>query len=204
MGYDERAAENAARAAFNNPTQTPDRSSSACGVSARKVNGMQDHSHETSASANDGAHTQEAMLLAQEQHARRLHEDRFRAAASASSDLLWITTPDGRVLEASPTLQAFTGQTLADALGRGWLSAIHPDDREQLDMTRIQTLTTGQVYEVECRICRVDGVYRLVLVRGVLVRGSAPRCSACRTARPIPSPDILRRGPASSPSRTAW
>lgn len=133
---------------------------------------MQDHPHEISASANDGAQTQEALLLAQEQQARRLHEDRFRAAASASSDLLWITTPDGLVQEESPTWQAFTGQAPSEALGRGWLDAIHPDDREQLDMTRIQTLATGLVYEVECRIHRLDGVTRVVLVRGVPVRGT--------------------------------
>jgi PAS domain S-box-containing protein len=133
---------------------------------------MEDHPKTLPASANDGAHTQEAMLLAQEQHARRLHEDRFRAAASASSDLLWITTPDGLVQEANPTWQAFTGQVPSKALGRGWLDAIHADDREQLDMTRIQTLATGLVYEVECRIHRVDGVTRVVLVRGVPVHGT--------------------------------
>jgi PAS domain S-box-containing protein len=133
---------------------------------------MEDHPKTLPASANDGAHTQEAMLLAQEQHARRLHEDRFRAAASASSDLLWITTPDGLVQEASLTWQAFTGQVPSKALGRGWLDAIHADDREQLDMTRIQTLATGLVYEVECRIHRVDGVTRVVLVRGVPVHGT--------------------------------
>ena len=133
---------------------------------------MEDHPKTLPASANDAAHTQEAMLLAQEQHARRLHEDRFRAAASASSDLLWITTPDGLVQEASPTWQAFTGQVPSKALGQGWLDAIHADDREQLDMTRIQTLATGLVYEVECRIHRVDGDTRVVLVRGVPVQGT--------------------------------
>ncbi|GAC1348617.1 MAG: hypothetical protein NVSMB27_17070 [Ktedonobacteraceae bacterium] len=112
-----------------------------------------------------------AYLLAQEQHVRRIREDRFRAVAEASSDLLWITTPDGFMHEESSTWRAFTGQGAPDALGRTWLDAIHPDDREHLEETRIQTLATGWVYEVECRIQRVDGVYRLVLVRGVPVRG---------------------------------
>jgi PAS domain S-box-containing protein len=133
---------------------------------------MEENPHETPASPHAGAHTPETILLAQEQQARRLREDRFRAAASASSDLLWITTPDGLIQEESPTWQAFTGQATSDMLGRGWLDAIHPDDREQLDMTRIQTLATGRVYEVECRIHRGDGVSRFVLVRGVPVRGT--------------------------------
>lgn len=113
-----------------------------------------------------------ATLLAQEQHVRRIREDRFRAVAEASSDLLWITTPDGFMHEESSTWRAFTGQGAPDALGRTWLDAIHPDDREHLEETRIQALATGWVYEVECRIQRVDGVYRLVLVRGVPVQGA--------------------------------
>ncbi len=136
---------------------------------------MEDHSHKTPASPHAGAHTPETMLLAQEQHARRLREDRFRAVAEASSDLLWITTPKGLMLEESSTWRAFTGQEGPSALGRGWLNALHPDDREQLDITRIQALATGLVYEVECRIHRVDGVSRLILVRGVPVRGTDDR-----------------------------
>ncbi len=133
---------------------------------------MEGDQQDISASPFPEAHLEVATLLAQEQHARRIREDRFRAVAEASSDLLWITTPDGLMHEESPTWRAFTGQGTSDTLGRGWLDAIHPDDREPLDMTRIQTLATGQVYEVECRIHRADGVYRLVLVRGVPVRGT--------------------------------
>lgn len=133
---------------------------------------MEEDPQNISASRLPEALTEVATLLAQEQQARRIREDRFRAVAEASSDLLWITTPDGFMHEESSTWRAFTGQGVPDALGRTWLDAIHPDDREQLEMTRIQTLATGWVYEVECRIHRVDGVYRLVLVRGVPVRGA--------------------------------
>jgi PAS domain S-box-containing protein len=136
---------------------------------------MGEQQHDVSASAFPEARIEVTTLLAQEQHARRLREDRFRAVAEASSDLLWITTPDGLMHEESPTWRAFTGQGTADMLDRGWLDAIHPEDREQLDMTRIQTLATGLVYEMECRIHRVDGVSRCVLVRGVPVRGADDR-----------------------------
>jgi PAS domain S-box-containing protein len=138
----------------------------------RKAAYMEGDQQDLSASPPSEALSEVATLLAQEQHARRIREDRFRAVAEASSDLLWITTPDGFMHEESSTWRTFTGQGTPDALGRTWLDAIHPDDREQLEMTRIQTLTTGWVYEVECRIHRVDGGYRLVLVRGVPVRGA--------------------------------
>lgn len=133
---------------------------------------MEGNQQDISASPFPEAHIDVATLLAQEQHARRIREDRSRAVAKASSDLLWVTTPDGLMHEESPTWRAFTGQGTSDTLGRGWLNAIHPDDREQLDITRVQTLATGRVYEVECRIHRADGVTRVVLVRGVPVRGT--------------------------------
>lgn len=133
---------------------------------------MEGDQQDISASPVPKAFTEVATLLAREQHARRIREDRFRAVAEASSDLLWITTPAGLMHEESPTWRAFTGQATPDTLGRAWLDAIHPDDREHLEETRIQTLATGWVYEVECRIHRVDGVYRLILVRGVPVRGA--------------------------------
>src|SRR5579863_4873678 len=98
---------------------------------------MEEDQQNIPASTLPGALTEIATLLAQEQRARRIREDRFRAVAEASSDLLWITTPDGIMREDSPTWRAFTGQGATDALGRGWLDAIHPEDREQLDMTRI-------------------------------------------------------------------
>ena len=133
---------------------------------------MEEDQQDISASPVPKAFTEVATLLAREQHTRRIREDRFRAVAEASSDLLWITTPAGLMHEESPTWCAFTGQATPDTLGRAWLDAIHPDDREHLEETRIQTLATGWVYEVECRIHRVDGVYRLILVRGVPVRGA--------------------------------
>jgi PAS domain S-box-containing protein len=133
---------------------------------------MERDQQDISAFISPVAFTEVTTLLAQEQRARSIREDRFRAVAEASSDLLWITTPDGFMHEESPTWRAFTGQGTPDALGQAWLDAIHPDDREHLEETRIQTLATGWVYEVECRIHRVDGVYRLVRVRGVPVRGT--------------------------------
>jgi PAS domain S-box-containing protein len=133
---------------------------------------MEGDQQDISASPFPEAHIEVPTLLAQEQHARRIREDRFRAVAEASSDLLWITTPDGLMYEESPTWRAFTGQGAPAPLGRTWLDAIHSDDREPLEMTRIQTLATGRVYEVVCRIHRADGVSRLVLVRGVPVQGT--------------------------------
>ncbi len=46
--------------------------------------------------------------------------------------------------EESPTWRAFTDQGTPDTLGRARLDAIHPDDREHLEETRIQSLNQAK------------------------------------------------------------
>ena len=80
---------------------------------------MEGNQHDISASPFPETRSEVATLLAQEQHARRLREDRFRAVAEASSDLLWITTPEGLMHEESPTWCAFT-ELLTRSVEAGW------------------------------------------------------------------------------------
>ncbi len=66
----------------------------------------------------------------QAETALREREQRFRSLVMATSQIVWSTTPDGRVLEDSPTWRALTGQTYDEWKEYGWLDAVHPDDRE--------------------------------------------------------------------------
>src|SRR5215471_9023913 len=54
--------------------------------------------------------------------------ERFRALLSSSGVLVWDAPPDGTVRDLSLWC-AYTGQTHEQALGWGWLGALHPDDR---------------------------------------------------------------------------
>src|SRR3954453_13056793 len=69
-----------------------------------------------------------------EQHraAQRLRESeqRFRLLATSIPQLVFLTRPDGHRNWGSPQWIAFTGLSLEDSLGSGWLDAIHPEDRE--------------------------------------------------------------------------
>src|SRR5262249_36134499 len=71
------------------------------------------------------------------------------------------------VIEDSPSWRAFTGQTLEELLGAGWLNALHPDDREPTTKVWAHSIETRTMCETEYRVRRHDGEYRLTAVRGV-------------------------------------
>ena len=96
-------------------------------------------------------------------------EDRFRALALASAQLIWTTTPDGLAEEGSPSWSAFTGQTFSQCIGKGWLDAIHPDDHEVVRKTWLDSIAEERLYEVEYRLRRPDGVYRWMAARAAPV-----------------------------------
>ena len=59
----------------------------------------------------------------------------------------------------------FTGQSADEAQGRGWLQALHPEDRERAEEVLKQALDVRLPYETEYRLRRHDGEYRVLAVR---------------------------------------
>src|SRR4051812_32975650 len=83
----------------------------------------------------------------------RENEHRFRLLATSIPQLVFVTRPDGDRTWGSPQWIAFTGLTLDESLGFGWLDAIHPEDREGTQSAWRDAWTKGEYY-VEHRIRR--------------------------------------------------
>ena len=100
------------------------------------------------------------------------NEERFRLLATSIPQLAFRTRPDGNRTWGSPQWIEFTGMSLADSVGFGWLDAIHPDD---LDSTRAawrEAQKTGEYY-FEHRVRRKeDGEYRWHQTRAKPPEGS--------------------------------
>ncbi|HEY7850818.1 MAG TPA: PAS domain S-box protein, partial [Ktedonobacterales bacterium] len=94
----------------------------------------------------------------------RILEDRSRAMAAASSSINWLATGDG-LMEDAPDWRRFTGQTIEQARGWGWLDATHPDDHERVIAGWQEALRQQLPYTGEFRVRRGDGVYRDVLTQ---------------------------------------
>ncbi|MDP3854562.1 PAS domain-containing protein [Phenylobacterium sp.] len=86
--------------------------------------------------------------------------DQFRSIANAAPVLIWMSGADQRASWFNDSWLAFTGRTLDQEQGRGWLEDVHPDDREGLLATYAKHFAGREPGRMEYRIRRHDGQYR--------------------------------------------
>lgn len=103
--------------------------------------------------------------------ARELHdrEQRYRTFVDTVSSVVWLCDSEGKLETDNPSWAAFTGQSLEEYHGWGWLEAIHPEDRERTAAAWQEAVSTKKMYEVEYRLRRHDGEYRHVIAHGAPV-----------------------------------
>ncbi len=111
----------------------------------------------------------QAIMVSQHQRAEQAlqqSEERFRDFANAAPAMLWVTEPDGSCSFLSQGWYEFTGQGEDEGLGLGWLSAIHPDDREAAGKHFLSANERNEAFSIEYRLRRADSVYRWIIDRG--------------------------------------
>jgi PAS domain S-box-containing protein len=94
-------------------------------------------------------------------------KDELRQAIDAIPGFVWSALPDGNVDFLNQRWCDFTGISLPDASGEGWLTAIHPDDRRHVVERWESLLNAREPGEFEARLRRSDGTYRWFLIRAV-------------------------------------
>lgn len=102
--------------------------------------------------------------------ALRDSEARFRAVANLVPDLLWQSDPAGSTLWFNDRWYEYTRQRATDAVGFGWLAAVHPNDRESSRVAYAAGIASGRAFRLEHRVRGADGIYRWHLVRAEPVR----------------------------------
>jgi diguanylate cyclase (GGDEF)-like protein/PAS domain S-box-containing protein len=98
-----------------------------------------------------------------------LSNNRFGAAIQAISGVMWFTDANGNVIEEQPSWSQFTGQTFDEYKGKGWSNAVHPDDREHCHQMWAAALEHKRPLQLEDRLRRADGEWRVVSVRAIPV-----------------------------------
>ena len=118
---------------------------------------------------NRSAEAQHAVLTerAAAEAALRVRESEFRALSESMPQIVWMTRPDGWNIYFNQRWTDYTGLTLAESTGHGWIKPFHPEDQQRAwDAWNLAT-TTSSTYMVECRLRGADGEYRWWLLRGV-------------------------------------
>jgi PAS domain S-box-containing protein len=82
----------------------------------------------------------------------------------------WVSTmkPDGEAETVNRQAMDYTGKTSEGM--KNWLPTVHPDDRVNTVNCWRRAVETGDPYDVEARVQRVDGVYRWFHARGLPLR----------------------------------
>ncbi|WP_437647589.1 GAF domain-containing protein [Sorangium sp. So ce362] len=99
-------------------------------------------------------------------------EARLRTLVQATTAIVWTTTPEGKIIESSPSWREFTGQDDAEYLRGAFMEVIHPEDREATARAWSDATARGAVYEAEYRLRRRDGTYAYTVARAAPVRAT--------------------------------
>ena len=94
-------------------------------------------------------------------------EREFRSLAESMPQIVWATTADGWNIYFNQQWVDYTGLTLEESYGEGWIIPFHPDDRQRAWDAWQRATRHRDTYSLECRLRRADGVYRWWLIRGV-------------------------------------
>ncbi|GAB7341487.1 hypothetical protein MBLNU457_7716t2 [Dothideomycetes sp. NU457] len=98
------------------------------------------------------------------------NEREFEQITNLIPVMIWTTSPRGSVEFFSKRWYDYTGLSVRESLGEGWVTAFHPDDVKVAAVKWEHCLATGEEYLVEYRCRREDGQWRWFLGRALPYR----------------------------------
>jgi PAS domain S-box-containing protein len=103
------------------------------------------------------------------EEAIRRSEERYRSLVQGGAQVVWVADPDGQITEDCPEWRWITGQSAEEYLGRGWLDAVHPEDRDRVARDWRACIGSAKVFDDRYRVRTKAGSYRHYDVRAVPV-----------------------------------
>lgn len=97
----------------------------------------------------------------------RESEARFRIVANSAPVLIWMAGVDKLCNFFNKPWLDFTGRTLEQELGNGWVEGVHPEDRHQCVEAYEKAFAARQPFTLQYRLRRNDGEYRWISDHGV-------------------------------------
>jgi len=111
--------------------------------------------------------TERQLIEEKLKEALREGEERFRLVADTAPVMLWMSGPDKLCTYFNRSWLDFTGHSLEESLGNGWLASVHVDDRAPCADIYETAFDRRERFTMEYRLRRRDGAMRWVLDSGV-------------------------------------
>lgn len=94
-------------------------------------------------------------------------ENRFRSMANSAPVLIWLSDTDRHRYWFNQIWLDFTGRTVKEESGMGWVVNIHPDDQTECLRILDESQSSTKPFVMEYRLRHKDGEYRWVRDNGV-------------------------------------
>lgn len=86
--------------------------------------------------------------------------------------LVWQAGTDAKWTFFNKYWLHYTGRTLDEELGHGWVEGVHPGDRNVLVKTYLEHFDAGDPFSMEIRLRHRDGSYRWIIIHGEPINSS--------------------------------
>ena len=94
-------------------------------------------------------------------------DHRFQLMANYTPVLIWMSDKNLSCTFVNKSWVNFTGRSLAEELGDGWVESIHPDDLLRVNDFVSRAFKERKPCEIEYRLRHADGAYRWILDKAV-------------------------------------
>lgn len=96
-----------------------------------------------------------------------LDQNQYQIIVESSPNMIWRSGLDALCNYFNATWLKFTGKTMAQEVGNGWVDGVHPEDVERCVKIYLEAFARQEPFEMDYRLKRHDGVYRWINDRGV-------------------------------------
>ncbi|MEO7648909.1 MAG: PAS domain S-box protein, partial [Bryobacteraceae bacterium] len=100
------------------------------------------------------------------EEALRESEERFRTMADHAPILIWMAGTDQDYTYFNRGWLEFTGRTLEQEAGKGWMEGVCPDDLSHCRKVRAEAINERREFGMDYRLSRSDGEYRWIFDHG--------------------------------------
>ena len=94
-------------------------------------------------------------------------EERFRLMANTAPVLIWMSDANSMCNYFNKSWLNFTGRTLAEEIGEGWMKYVHPDDLNYCLAIYNKAIKSQQEFKMEFRLLSANSEYGWLLNHGV-------------------------------------